>query len=177
MPNLNHYGAGLAHAWIKNSNGDVYDIEAINDVSGSPAMDDVPVNGDDELKATFYFNQREELELVANAISFDVLQAITGNSYSSSAAGIEVPLGTDSEQNPPYVEVGIEVTGKNKAGDSVTIRKIWHKVQLGTPNIDAANGQELNVTIPGVAYKTDADIEDAALSPARVATLNVLDAS
>lgn len=170
----NFYGAGLAHGSIKLADGNVYDIDAIVSAEGDPQVDDVPVKGDDEMKATFYFNQREEITLSANGLSFDVIQAITGNSYSSSAGGIEVALGTASEMNPPYCEVKAQTVGKDKiAGAAVTIEKIWHKVAFGPAKVTQQGEKEYAIEMTGVAYQTSLDIEGAALASKRVATIHV----
>lgn len=171
--NLNQYGAGLKNGTIKTSDGNTYDINAIVTAEGEPQMDDIAIKGDDETKLTFYFNQREEITIQANGLSFDVLQEITGNSYASSAEGIEIPLGTVSEQNPPFVEVQAETTAKDDDGTATTIKKIWHKVQLMTPKVTQSGENEFNVEMTGVAYPTSDDIEGVALSSKRVATLRV----
>lgn len=167
------YGAGLEDGYIKLSDGSVYDIGAIVSAEGEPQLDDVEVNGDDERKATFYFNQREELTIVANAVLFDVIQAITGNSYSSSEDGIEIPLGTESEQNPPFVEVGAYSKAKDDDGNSVKIKKVWHRVQIATPKVTQSGENEFNMELTGIAYPTAETITGAALSPKRTATLSV----
>lgn len=171
--NLNHYGAGLKNGSIKMADGSVFDINAIVSAEGEPQIDDVAVKGDDETKLTFYFNQREELTIQANALSFDVLQAITGNSYASSPEGIEIPLGTVSEQNPPFVELSAETTAKDVDGTATVIRKTWHKVQLMTPKVSQSGESEFNIEMTGVAYPTSDDIEGNALPSKRVATLSV----
>ena len=172
--NYKHYGAGLNDGKIKLSDGTEYDIGAVVSAEGDPQIDDVPVKGDDELKATFYFNQREEITIRANALSFDVIQAITGNSASSSEDGIEVALGTESEQNPPFVEVQAFTTGKDDDGSAVTIKKTWHKVQIGTIKMVQSGENEFNVEMVGTAYSTSDDIEGEALGSKRVATLQVI---
>jgi len=174
MPiSLNAYGAGLSHGSVKTADGNVYDIDAIVSAEGDPQIDDIQVNGDDLLKATFYFNRREELSIVANGISFDVIQAITGNTVSSSATGLEVALGTTSEDNPPFVEIRADTIAKDSLGASVTITKTWHRVQIGIVKLSQSNGSEFNIELTGVAYTTDKDIEGGALSTQRIATIEV----
>jgi hypothetical protein len=114
------------------------------------------------------------LTINANAISMDVLQAITGNSVSSSAGGSQIALGTQSELNPPYVEVGGEINARTDQGTAVFVRKVWHKVQLGKTKVTAGNGNELAVELTGSAVQTDKDITGASLTDTRVATLYVL---
>lgn len=174
MPiSLNAYGAGLKHGSIKIAGGNVYDIDAVISIEGDPQIDDISVNGDDEVKATFYFNRREELTITANAISFDVIQAITGNTVSSSAGGLEVALGTSSEDNPPFVEILASTSAKDKLGATVTIYKTWHKVQIGTIKLSQANGSEFNIELSGTALMTDKDIAGASLGSKRISTVKV----
>lgn len=172
MPiSFNHYGAGLNNGSVKLSDGNIYDIDAVVTAEGDPQVDDVQVSGDDELKASFYYNRREEMTITANGLSFDVIQAITGNTVSSSAGGLEVALGTDSENNPPFVEIKAETTAKDSLGANVTLIKTWHKVQIQSCKVTQSQGSEFSVEMTGVAYQTDEDIVGAALSSKRVATI------
>lgn len=164
-------GAGLRNGYIRTSDGVVHDINAIISIEGDPQQDDTEIKGDDTLKATFSSGRREEMTINANGITFDTLQAITGNSQSSSASGTEIPVGTQTELNPPYVEVGGEVNGRSEDGTAVVIWKVWHKVQLRNTKINMANESEFSVEISGIAVQADEDIVGGALSPARVATV------
>lgn len=173
MPDINAYGAGLKDGKIKVAAGTIYDIDAIISAEGDPQQDEIQVKGDDEVKATFVTGVSENLTIVANAISFDVLQAITGNSYTSSPSGIEIPLGTDSEENPPFVEVQGFTQAKQADGTVATIKKIWHKVQIFSIKTSQAGEQEFNIELQARAYQTDETIVGASISN-RVATLQVL---
>ena len=171
MPDLHVYGAGQKDAKVKLAAGTTFDIEAIIEVSGDPQQETVEVKGDDTLKTTFVFSQTENVTIRANAISFDVLQAITGNTYGSSAVGSEIPLGTVSEQNPPFIELQSFVLAKRADNVATTIEKIFHKVQIYTIKINSSNGNEFSVEMTGKAYQTATDIAGAALTPARIATI------
>jgi len=172
MPiSVNHYGAGLTNGTIKLADANEYDINAVVTAEGDPQVDDVAINGDDELKATFYYNRREELTINANGLSFDVIQAITGNTVNSSAGGLDVALGTDSENNPPFVELKADTTAKDSLGVSVTLYKTWHKVQIKTVKITQAQGAEFSIEMTGVAYQTSLDIVGGDLATKRVATV------
>lgn len=174
MPSLQNYSAGVEHGWIRTAEGDVYDVGAITNVTPTMAMDTVQVKGDDEIKTTFNFGHRVELEFTAEALSFDVFQAITGNSYSSSPTGIEIPFGTDSEKSLPYVEFGSQSVGKNADdGSSVTLKMTWYKVQLSY-EVKQVNGGAVEVTFKGTAYKTASDIEGNALSEEMIGLQEVL---
>lgn len=173
MANVKHYGAGLKNGTIKLSDGNEYDIGAVVTAEGDPQVDDVQVSGDDEVKATFLSNRREELTINANALSFDVIQAITGNTYNSSATGLNVALGTDSEDNPPFIEVSAETTAKDDDGTAVTIKKTWHKVQITSTKVNQSQGSEFSLEMTGVAYQTAVDIEAAALDSTRISTIEV----
>lgn len=174
MPiSFKHYGAGLKNGTIKLSDSNEYDINAVVSAEGDPQVDDVQVSGDDEVKASFYYNRREDITITANGLSFDVIQAITGNTVSSSADGLMVAIGTDSENNPPFVELKAETTAKDDLNNNVTIIKTWHKVQIMSCKVVQSQGSEFSVEMTGIAYQTDEDIEGNALSTKRVATIEV----
>lgn len=166
------YGAGLRNGYIKTADGTVYDINAIISIEGDPQQDDTEIKGDDTLKATFSSGRREEMTITANGLTMDTIAAFTGNTAASSAGGNNIPLGTQSELNPPFVEVGGEVNGRADDGTAVVVTKVWHKVQLRNTKINMAGESELSVEISGLAVQTDKDIEGGSLSPARVATLS-----
>lgn len=177
MPlDLTVYGAGLKNGTVRTSDGTPYDIGAIVSAEADVAQDEVEVKGDDELKVTFVSNIREELTIVANALSFDVIQGITGNNYSSSATGVEVAMGTDEQKNPPFVEVSAETDAKDDAGTSVTLKKTWHKVQIKSIKLTQAGESEFNMELTGTAYQTSTDIESNNLGSKRVATVEVYSA-
>lgn len=171
--NYVQYGAGLYDGKIKDSSGDEYDIGAVITMEGTPEREEIEVTGDDELKTTFNFQIRETISIEANALTFDVIQAITGNTVESDT-DLEVPLGTDSEASLPYVEVQAFSTGKDDDGTAVTLKKTWHKVQLGNINISQSQGSEYNVSMEGIAFQTDEDIVGLALDPKRVATVEAI---
>jgi len=167
------YGAGLRNGYIRTADGVFHDIEAIINIESDISQEDTEIPGDDQIKAVMSSGRREELTITANAVTLDVITSITGNSVSSSAGGAEIALGSDLELNPVFVEVGGEVVGKSSTGVAVTIRKIWHKVQLGQTKVNWGNGNELSVEITGNAYPSAVDITGAALASSRVATLKV----
>jgi len=169
-----NYGAGLKNGKIKSSAGVEYDINAVIEVTGDKEQVETEIKGDDELKVTFVSNVTENLSIKANAISFDVLQAITSNAMASSADGIEMPLGTLDEMNPPYIEVWAETAGKSEDGTVITIKKIWHKVQIKSVKVNQSSETEFNVEMAGIAYQTDEDVEGNDLPSKRVATLHVV---
>lgn len=167
-------GAGLYDGKIKTSDGNVYDIYAIVSASGEVAQDETEVNGDDERKATFISNIREDLTISANGLSFDTIQAITGNTYSSSAGGIEIALGTDSQVSPPDVEVQAFTKAKDSSGQAATIKKTWHKVAIKTVQVSQEGESEFSMEMTGTAFQTDVDIEGNSLGSKRIATLQVI---
>ena len=174
---LNVISGGLKDAKVKTANGDEYDIYAVVEASGEGQQDEIEVKGDDQLLGTFVSNKREELTITANGISFDVLQAITGNSYSSSATGVKIPLGTTSEQNPPEVEISAFANALDSDNTAVTLKKTWHKVTLKDVKLSMAGEKEFTVEMTGVAYYTEEDIEGESLTSGRIATVEVYSAS
>jgi hypothetical protein len=171
------YGAGLRNGYIRTSDGVVHDIDAVINIEGDPKQDDTEIPGDDTIKATFSSGRKEDITITANAVTLDVIQSITGNSISSSASGAEVALGTQSELNPVFVEVGGEVNGRSSDGTTAAVRKVWHRVQLGQTKVNWGNGNELSVEITGTAYPATAGITGTSLATERVATLYVANGS
>jgi len=166
-------GAGLKNGSVKVSTGTVYDIYAIVESSADVARDEIEVKGDDQTLGKFQFSLKEELTITANGLSFDVIQAITNNTLVSSPTYNEIAMGTDSESNPPFVEISAETTGKNTAGTAVTIKKTWHKVQITSVKLNQAGETEFSVEMTGTAIQTATDIEGNALASNRIATINV----
>lgn len=167
------YGAGLRHAYVKVAGGTVYDIDAVVTIDASPEQNDTEIKGDDTIKATFSSGRKETLTITANGLSMDVIQAITGNSISSSAGGAEIAVGTDSELSPPFVEVGGMTNGKTDAGTAVVIEKVWHKVQLNKITQKMANETEFSIDMEGTAIQASTDITGAALGSTRTSTVKV----
>lgn len=171
--NVNQFiGAGLKDAKIKIAAGTTYDIFGVVSAVGDPDRDEIEVKGDDEVKGIFTMGLKETISIESNAVHFDVIQAITGNSVSSSATGSEVALGTDSEMNPPIVEVQAFTTARSADGTASVIKKIWHKVQLGKIKVEQAGENEFKFSAEGTAYPTSSDVTGAALGSKRISTLN-----
>ena len=171
--NIKSVGAGLFDARFKTSDGEEYDINAVISSNGEPAQDEVEVKGDDELKATFISNLREELTISANGIDFDTIQAITGNTQASSANGLSVALGTDSQMNPPFVELLSKTKSKDDDGTACELRKTWHKLQIKVIKVTQEGESEFSIEMTGIAYQTETDIEGNSLTSKRIATLEV----
>lgn len=167
------YGAGLRHAYVKTSDGNVYDIDAVVSIEASPEQDDTEVKGDDSVKAVFSANRKETLTITANGLSMDVIQAITGNAISSSAGGAEVAVGTVAELSPPYVEIGGLTNGKNAAGTAVVLKKVFHKVQLNKITTKMAGETEFSTDMEGISIQTSKDITGVDLASTRTSTISV----
>jgi hypothetical protein len=167
------YGAGLRHAWVRTANGDVYDIDAVVTLEGDPEQEETEVKGDDTVKAIFASSRKETLSITANGLSMDTIQAITGNSISSSATGAEIAVGTVSEMSAPFVEIGGMTNGKTADGTAVVIEKVFHKVQLTKVKQNMANESEFSVEMEGTAVQTALDITGAALANSRTGTIRV----
>lgn len=170
------FGAGLKDAKVRNAAGDTFDLFGVVTAEGSPQREETEVRGDDRVLGTFGSSLREEITLEANAVSFDVLAAITGNAVAEVAlTSSKISLGTESELNPVFVEVQAYTSAKFSSGENAEIKKTWHRVQINSINISQAGEQEFKVTLEGVALQTDQDIAGVAFSPAetKVATLEV----
>ena len=170
------YGAGARKAWIKTANGSEWGLEAVVEATGSASQDDLDVNGDDELKARFSSNLREELTVNVNAINLDALSAITGNTFDTTVAtDLKLLVGQEMQLNPPYVELTAQTAGKTKEGKTCTIQKTWYKVQLNQVNITQSNGSELSVEMTGTAYVTDTRIDGTTtVSPKAIGDIRII---
>lgn len=173
MPQKKFIGAGLYDAIIKDSAGNEYDMFAVRSAESDPQREEVEIKGDDQLLGVFAFGLSDDLTLVANGVNFDVVMAVTGNSVSSSDEGIKIPLGTDSEGNPPYVEVRAYSKAKDDQGVAVNIVRTWYKVQITAINFSQQGEQEFNVEMTGKALQTEEDVEGNALASKRIGDLEV----
>src|SRR3954447_3720481 len=172
-------GSGLLHAWVKDKNGVIYDVDAIMSGAADPEMESVEIPGDDEIKGTFNSNQKATINLSANAFSFDAYAAITGNSVTDVAAVTgagahpaykHTPGGTVSENNPPFVELGFVTQGKDNLGNSGHYVRVFHKVQCKPVKTPQENNSELSFELEATAYPTATDVEGGALASKRIDT-------
>jgi hypothetical protein len=169
-------GAGLRDARIKIATGTEYDINGIVSIGGDPERDEVTVKGDDSTLGTFTMGMSETLSIEANSLTFDVIQQITGNAaanimQSSTVVGKEVALGTDSEMNPPVVEVQAFTTALSVDNTKSYIQKVWHKVQLTNVRVTQAGEAEFKLLADGRAFQTSTDITGASLTSRRISTV------
>jgi 1,4-dihydroxy-2-naphthoyl-CoA synthase len=86
---------------------------------------------------------------------------------------MEVAMGTESETNPPEVEIQAFSNALDTDNTALTLKKTWHKVTVKSVLLSQAGEQEFNIEMTCVAYQTDEDIEGAALSTKRIATIEV----
>lgn len=170
---LKHIAAGLQTVTFKIADGSVFTGYGAVEATGDGEQEVIEVAGDDQILGEFVTEQTESLTLNFSALSFDVLQAITGTNYASSDDGIEIPTGTDSEQNPPYVEITAKSMAKMEDGTTAYLYKTWYKAQVRQPSISQSNGSEVTVEFEGRSYKTSTDIEGNALASARVALVRI----
>lgn len=166
------YAAGLRHAYVKNAAGTEFDINAVVSIDADNDQNDTEIKGDDAIKAVFSSGRKETLTITANGLTFDTISAVTGNTVASSAGGSEVPLGTASELNAPFVEIGGLANGRTDGGDAVVLKKIFHKVQITSVKVTLEGEKEFSVEMTGTAYYTDKDITGSALTPPRTSTLS-----
>lgn len=179
------YGSGILHGYVKDAEGNVYDIDGIMGVDPSPEMETTEISGDDEIKATFVSNQKETLTVTANSVSYEAMSAITGATvtnvaavpYSAgppevlaSPARKEIAGGTASEMNPPFVELGFVTNGKDSAGNTVHFKRVFHRAQCKPIKTPQQNGSELSIEFEATAYPTSVDIEGHALATRRIDT-------
>jgi hypothetical protein len=169
----NIIGAGLKDAKIRNSDGDLFDVYGVVTATGEPEKDEIEVKGDDKLLGIFVTGQKETFTLEANGLTFDIIQEITGNDVSSSATGSEIVLGTESENNPPIVEVQAFTTAKSADGTECVIKKTWYKVQFSNIKVEQAGENEFKLTCEAIAYQTEEDVTGEKLDSECIAKLQV----
>lgn len=177
------YSAGVRHAWVKNANGDVFDIDAIITVGADSDVESTEIPGDDAIKATIYSNNKLSLSVEANSLSFGAYGALTGNVVTQTAAVTGPPAvpqsaemlgGTDSELNAPFVEIGAVSVGKTADGkDAYMVRK-FYKVQAQRPTSEQGNGSEVTWSFDATAYPTTTDIAGGALSKKAIDNVKVV---
>lgn len=176
--NVNQFiAAGLKDAKVKVAGGTTYDIYGVVTVAGDPDRDEIEVKGDDSILGTFTSGLKEKISIESSALAFDVIQAITGNTVSSSPTGSEIALGTSSEANAPIVEIQAFANGKSADTTVSVIKKTWHKVQLTNIKVEMAGENEFKFTAEGMAFQTATDVTGAALATTRIATINAYSGS
>jgi hypothetical protein len=171
MDPIHYIGAGLFHLEFKDSNGAIVDCYGVVSATGDPKSKAVDITGDDVVLGKFIFSQEEDLKIKASALSFDALAVLTGNTPISDADSAEIPLGTDSEKNAPYIEIMAESVSKSPDGTACTVTKTWHKAQVQTIKVTQEGEKEISVEIDATAYPTSNDIEGTPLVSARISTL------
>lgn len=171
--NVNQFiAAGLKKIEIRKANDEVIVAYGAVSLSGDPQSTSIDIKGDDVELGKFVTGLSETLSLELSGLSFDVIQAITGNAVSSSATGSSVGLGTDSEMNSPIIEISAYSMAKSQDGTASVMRKTWHKVQLGTPKLEQQGENAFTFAADGTAYQTDVDVTGTSLATTRIATLN-----
>lgn len=158
------FGSGLKDAKIRTAADVTLDIYGVVTAEGSSKRDETEVKGDDQILGSFGSALREDITIEANAVSFDVLAAITGNQVTETTDTSSVLLGTSKELNPVFVEVQAFTQAKFRSGDAAEIKKTWFKVQLNSVTFSQAGEQELKCTFEGTALQTDLDITGAAIT-------------
>lgn len=177
------YSAGVRHAWVKDADGNVFDLDAIITVGADSDVESTEIPGDDAIKATIYSNNKLTLSVEANSLSFDAYGAITGNAVTQTAAdtdpvvipqSAEMAGGTDSELNAPFVELGAVSVGKLPDGRDGYMVRTFHRVQCQRPTAEQGNGSEVTWSFDATAYPTTADVEGDALANKRIDTMKVV---
>lgn len=174
-------GAGLVHGWAREADGTIHDLYAIMSGSGDTAFDSVDIPGDDEIKGTFNSNQKLEGTISANAFSFAAYEAISGNpvtfvaAVSGNPAHRHVAGGTLSENNSPYVEIGLVTQGKDDLGNDGHYVRILHRVQCKPTRSPQENNTELKMEFDYTAYPTATSIIGTALTSRRIDTKYFID--
>lgn len=151
--------AGLQDLQIKAADGETYDVFAVVNASGEPNVTKIEINGDDTKIATFNTGQFEALTITANGVSFEAFSALTGNTLNSSPNNVGIPMGTDSQQNPPFVQLIARSIAKLENGVTGYAKMTWYKAQIDTIRIVQAGEQGMTVEMTGSALKTSVDIE------------------
>lgn len=176
------YGSGVRHAWVRDADDNVYDIDAIVTVGGDTENEETEIPGDDAIKAVIRSANRISLSVEGNSLSFDAHGALTGNTATQTPAGTspatpqsaEIAGGTDSELNAPFVEIGAVTVGKTADGRNAYLVRTFHKVQAGPISTEQGNGSETTWSFDAVAYPTATDITNEALASKRIDTRKIV---
>lgn len=181
-PITGFYGSGVRHAWVRDADDNVYDIDAIVTVGGDADNDSTEIPGDDAIKATIRSAQKISMTVEGNSLSFDAHEALTGNAASqvdhttspAAAQYAEIAGGTDSELNAPFVEIGAVTVGKTADGRNAYLVRTFHKVQAGPITTEQGNGNETTWSFDATAYPTAADVAGDALASKRIDTRKIV---
>ena len=176
------YGSGVRHAWVRDADDNVFDIDAIITVGGDTENEETEIPGDDAIKATIRSAQKISLSVEGNSLSFDAHAALTGNTATQTPAATspaspqsaEIAGGTDSELNAPFVEIGAVTVGKTQDGRNAYMVRTFHKTQAGPISTEQGNGSETTWSFDAVAYPTAADIGGDALASKRIDTRKIV---
>jgi hypothetical protein len=176
------YGSGVRHAWVRNADDDVADIDAIITVGGETENEETEIPGDDAIKSTVRSAQKIALTVEGNSLSFAAHSILTGNAVVQTPAdtspvvaqSASIAGGTDSELNAPFVEIGAVTVGKTAEGENAYMVRTFHKCQAGPISTEQGNGSEQTWAFDGYAYPTSVDIEGEALASKRIDTRKVV---
>lgn len=178
------YGSGIRHAWVRDAEDNVADIDAIITVGGDVETESTEIPGDDAIKATLKSNARITMTIEGNSLSLEAHGIMTGNSVTQTAAvtteGSEAPQsaeiagGTDAELNTPYIEVGAVTVGKAADGRNAYLVRTFHKVQTGSISSEQGNGSETTWSADATAYPTTTDIAGQPLASKRIDTRKIV---
>lgn len=170
------YGSGVRHAWVKDAEGEVADIDAIITVGGESESESTEIPGDDAIKATIRSANKMTITVEGNSLSFDAQAILTGNTVTQTPAVVSpaspqsatIAGGTDSELNAPFVEIGGVTVGKTANGENAYLVRTFHKCQAGPVSTEQGNGSETTWSFDATAYPTTTDIEGEALASKRI---------
>lgn len=176
------YGSGVRHAWVRDADDNVFDIDAIVTVGGDTENEETEIPGDDAIKAVIRSAQRVSLSVEGNSLSFGAHGALTGNTATQTPAdtspatpqSAEIAGGTDSELNAPFVEIGAVTVGKTADGRNAYLVRTFHKVQPGPISTEQGNGSETTWSFDANAYPTTTDIGGEALATKRIDTRKIV---
>ncbi len=177
------YGSGIRHAWVRDAEDNVADIDAIITVGGDVEMESTEIPGDDAIKATLNSNAKITMTIEGNSLSLEAHGMLTGNTVVQTPAvtgppatpqSAEIAGGTDSEMNTPYVEVGAVTVGKAADGRNAYLVRTFHKVQAGPVSTEQGNGSETTWSCDATAYPTTTDIAGEALASKRIDTRKIV---
>lgn len=176
------YGSGVRHAWVRDAEDNVADIDAIITVGGENENEETEIPGDDEVKATVRSANKTNLSIEGNSLSLEAHAMLTGTTVVQTPAdtspvvpqSAQIAGGTDSELNAPFVEVGAVTVGKTSDGRTAYMVRTFHKVQAGPITTEQANASETTWTCDAIAYPTSLDIEGEALATKRIDTRKIV---
>lgn len=118
------------------------DVPGVTEASFTMGVSEVDQWGDDVLYNTFYHSQKGTLAVRASFLALSVLEALSGNTVTSSGDVESIDIGRASELTPTRLSLRVRVENlKTRDGDTAvmttyfynaSVRSVWESVPRAT---------------------------------------------